>query len=928
MRLRTILKYGLWVKLCFCQRNIKARFFPAFLLYFCLTLAQSGVSLSDAATVGRIDITGLNSVGREEMLDMLGFTEGASIDAEIIKLAIKRAFRKGIFDDIAVNVSDTVPSVVTVQVFEKDMIRRVSVQGTYPLSARKVRELLMLKEGDVMRYDLIDQAAAGLREYFAELGYPDAKISIGTLQDEKQLHTITVIVSIEAGQALVIEGISVAGTDVVKSEDIGLSAGDIYDQIKLRKELLRIRGRLKKEGYFKPVTGSYSFKEGILTVQIDPGRRLLTEIDGNSAISTKRLEKEMPFFDAEVFNDEAVDEAVNRMLSLYHAEGYSAVQIAPVIYADQRQVQVYFFVYEGRQVKIRKISFTGAALAPKILRSVLELKEGAPYDPDMIQRDRDTLREYYAALGYLEAAVGEIEVRTDEVSGDLDLIFPIKEGMITILETIQVNGVEEFTRDEIFALILLREGQPYNEVEISDARFRIIDHYSRKGFASINVTVERTIKEHRAWVVFTIAEGSRMTIGRIVVAGNKRTKYRVIKREIEPDTGSPYSFHLLGQGRQKLYKLGLFTDVDIESSDADDNRKDLLIRVQEGNAGFFEFGLGFAEYERFRGFMEVGYRNLFGMNRQGQLRAEVSSLERRFILQYHEPWFIEKSLPLRIIFIQEQKKELTIPSRIVRYELERYTLNAGIEKKLTEKIKGEAYYEFSLVRTWNVKPDVVLSREDVGSLAISSVRASLVYDSRDNPFEPKSGLLAGLTVKVASPILLSETHFAKATASASFFHQLHKRVVLGLFASGGVAYGFGDTTEIPIVERYFLGGRSSVRGYEQDMLGPKGSDGNATGGNVFFMGSMELRTDIGKNIGIVSFFDFGNVWISTREFAFSGIKYTAGLGLRYATPVGPLRVDYGYKLRWDDTCADRTSQPLQCSPEGRGAIHFSIGHAF
>lgn len=897
-------------------------------LYLCLCLFVSVVPAS-AATVGRIEITGLHSIEREEMLDMLAFREGGSVDADIIRTAIKRAFRKGIFDNISIEASDSVPSVVTVQVKEKDMIRKILVQGTFPLSAGKVRELLLLKAGEVMRYDLIDQTAEALKSSFVALGFPEASIDISASHDEKRHHNITITVLIEAGPAEVIKGIKIVGTDLVDAGDIRLSANDIYDQIKLRKELKRIREQLKKNGYFRPVTGSYSFQEGILTIPIDAGRRLVTALDGNSVVSTKRLEKEMPFFDREVFNDEAVDEAVNRMLALYHAEGYSLAQIAPVVRSDQQQIQVTFFVFEGRQVKVRTIQFTGAALSPGILQSVLQLKEGGPYNPDLRQRDRDTLGEYYAALGYLEVAVGEIEAKTDEASGNMDLIIPIEEGMLTTIGTLDIKGVEPQKRETLFALIGLREGQPYNEVEVSDARFRIVDHYAREGFASIDVTVQRIIESHRAQVLFTIAEGRRMTIGKVVVSGNERTKYRVIKREIAHDEDSPYSFNILGQERQKLYKLGLFDDVDIETSDAGGDKKDLLVRVKEGNAGSFEFGFGFADYEHFRSFFEIGYRNLFGLNRQGLFRTDFSSLEQRFILQYNEPWFLGTSLPLRVLLMHEHKKELTIPGRVIRYELERNTVNVGIEKKLSDLLKGELYYEFSLVKTTDVQPDVVLSREDVGTLAISSVRSALIFDTRDNPFEPKKGILAGITVKIASPLLFSQTHFAKVTAFASLYQQLHKKVVLGLSARGGIAYGFGQTDELPIVERYFLGGRSSVRGYEQDMLGPRGSDGNPTGGNAFAMGSVELRTDIGRSISIVPFFDFGNVWLKTSDFSPADIKYTAGIGLRYATPVGPLRVDYGYKLKRDDICVDRKPPKLpQCAPESAGTIHFSIGHAF
>ncbi|MBI5847402.1 MAG: outer membrane protein assembly factor BamA [Nitrospirae bacterium] len=894
----------------------------------CLCLLLSAAPAA-AATVGTLEIEGLHSLEKQEMVDMLGLRAGDPVDAEIIRTAIKRAFRKGIFDDISIEVTDGEPCLVTVKIREKDMIRKVDVQGNYSLSAGTVRELLALKEGGVMRPDLIDQAAAELKAQFASLGFPEAKIGISASRTAEHHHAVTLTVTIEAGPPLVIKEVKVTGTDLVLAGDLRVSSGDIYDQVRIRKELQRIRERLKKDGYVKPKAGSYSFQDGILSVPIEPGKKLSVELQGNSALSTGRLVKELPFFEGEVFNDESVDEAVNRMLSLYHKEGYSLAQIAPVVQSDQQQLELTFFVYEGRQAKIGTIQFSGAELPPRILQSVLELKEGAPYNPDVRQRDRDTLREYYAALGYLEASVGEIELRTDETSGRIDLIVPIDQGRLTTIDILDIRGVEPSRREQLLALIALRQGQPYNEVEISDARFRIIDLYAREGYANIDVLVQRTIENHRAQVLFTVSEGRKKTIGKTVVAGNEQTRYGVIKREIANAEGSPYSFSILAEKRQKLFRLGLFTDVEIEASDADGDRKDLLVRVKEGNAGTFEFGLGYAEYEHFRGYFELGYKNLFGLNRQGLFRTELSSLERRFILQYHEPWFLGTSLPLRVIFMHENKKELRIPDRVVRYQLERDTVNVGVEKKLADSLKGELYYEFSLVKTTDVQPDVVLSREDVGTLAISSVRSSLYFDTRDNPFEPQKGMLAGITAKIASPLLFSETHFIKVTMFTSFFHQLHKRVVLGISARGGIAYGFGKTTELPIVERYFLGGRSSVRGYDQDMLGPKGSDGNPTGGNAFVMGSVELRTDVGKGISIVPFVDFGNVWINTNDFSPTDIKYTAGVGLRYATPVGPLRVDYGYKLKRDVVCIDRTPPlPPQCSPESRGAIHFSIGHAF
>jgi outer membrane protein insertion porin family len=208
-----------------------------------------------------------------------------------------------------------------------------------------------------------------------------------------------------------------------------------------------------------------------------------------------------------------------------------------------------------------------------------------------------------------------------------------------------------------------------------------------------------------------------------------------------------------------------------------------------------------------------------------------------------------------------------------------------------------------------------LTHEDSGTLLISAIKLGLIYDSRDNPFEPRSGYLVGLTYKIAAGILLSESEFHKVQMYLNRYIALSKDIVLAASLRGGYARSFDKTSSLPLVERFFLGGRTTVRGYDQDMLGPKGSDNNPTGGNVFAMENLELRFNVWKGLGLVTFLDGGNVWQKAGEFSFGSIKYTTGIGLRYNTPVGPIRVDFGYKLNRE-------------RGENIGAVHFSVGHAF
>jgi outer membrane protein insertion porin family len=885
----------------------------SFCLSLCLYLFLSAVP-ADAATVGTITVQGLHSANRSELLELLDLAEGNQIEAEKVRAGIKRAFLKGIFDQISVQTNDREPADVMVMVQEKDRISKVSVQGDRVLSAKKVRNLLIMKEGDVMRYDRMAENERDLKKNFALLGYPEAVIRI-IAEPTKQPYRVELVVTVEAASPLVIRQVQIAGTNIVAPDDLRVSAGDVYDQFRVREELKRIQAKLRKDGYYHPVAGPYTYEAGILTITLDPGPQLTVLIEGNSVISTKRLRKEVPFFEVETFNDEIVDEAVMRMLALYHSEGFPFAQVAPVIKKDKGTIEVSFFVFEGMRIKTRAIRITGSSLPSQSLRNAMALKENEYFNPDLKDRDRETLQEFYRALGYLDAVIHEIEYAVDEQAERADISVVITEGVRTLIGSIDIRGVPDDARAKLLVVSAIKIGDPYNEVDISDARFRIIDSYVNAGNLNVDVLVQRTIADHSVSVVFTVVEGATVRIGKMVIAGNDRTRYEVIRREIASDEGQPYSFRTLAEGRRKLYKLGLFDAVEIESFNAGEGIKDLLVKVREGNAGAYEFGIGYADYEEFRGYAEVSYRNLWGMNRQGLLRGELSSLQQRYIIQYTEPWFLGNQLPFRALFLYENKKEISVPGREVRYRIERYAASAGVEKQLTDALKAEFYYEYSIVRTSDVQPDVILSKEDVGTLAISSIRPSLVYDTRDNPFDPTRGIVAGLSVKVASSLLFSETNFVKMTLYSSIFHRLQKRIVLALSARAGVAYGYSGTDDLPLVERFFLGGRFSVRGYEQDTLGPKGADNDPTGGNAFAMGSIEFRTNIGRGVSIVPFLDFGNVWLKANDIDPTDIKFTTGLGLRYGTPVGPLRVDYGFKLN-------------RGRDESKGELHFSLGHAF
>ncbi len=876
----------------------------------------------ESVTAGSVEIRGLRSVGDDELLNMMGIRAGGAINEEIVRDGIKRAFLKGLFEDITAKVPDGELPRVEVTVRERDFINKIYLSGNSALSKKVIKQLFLLKEDRMMRYDLIETAITQLKESIAKYGFVESNISVKIEKTQKP-YKINIRLTVDTGVPIVVKDIKINIVPpyslLVKEETIlrvmKISLGGVFNQIKLEEDLGNIKQYFKKQGYYKPVVGPYSFKDGDLEVEVKPGRHMTVAIEGNSALSKKNLQKELPFFEIEDFSDEIVQEAVDKMLSLYHRSGYPFAQIAPVVHSDEKNKDVSFFIFEGERIKVGTITFSGASLSQQSLKDVLSLREGEVYNPDQIDADKESLKVFYGALGYLHASVKDIAVKVDKGRGTADIAVAIDEGKKTEIGSIEIMGVSSEIKSKLIPLLVIKAGSPYNEIDISDARFRLLEYFDDNGYPNVDIDIERSVQDYKSSIVFKVTEGKKIFFGKTVIIGNQDTRYEAIRRELLNKEGQPYNVRILSEDRQKLYKMGLFTNVEIETIEGEDDERDVLIKLTEGDAGAVEFGLGYGNFEKLRGFFEVSYRNLWGMNRVGLFRTEMSTLEKRFILQYNEPWFMGTSLPLRVFLLYQYKRELNFATKNTLFRSTRYGITAGFEKKLNNTLKAQLYYEFSLVNTKDVAPDVVLSREDTGTLAISAVKPAIVYDTRDNPFDPKNGILAGIQVKLATFLLFSETNFIKMEMYGSNFHKLSERITLALSARWGMAYGYSGTNELPIVERFFLGGRSTVRGYPQDNLGPKGANGDPTGGNAFLMSNVEFRTALGKGFGIVPFLDMGNVWVKANDVNPMQLKFTTGLGLRYGTPVGPLSVDYGIKL---------SRQP----GESFGEVTFSIGQAF
>jgi outer membrane protein insertion porin family len=863
-----------------------------------------------------IEVEGLTRIDEEELVGLMSFGIGDSLDMRKLDESIRRVFRKEIFLDITVITEPHDDGIkLRLAVKEIPLIKRITIAGNNKYSIKQIKKIFIYKKGENYLEELREQAKLSIIEFYERKGYINTNVEIHVIPVAKS--RISLRVEIDEGQPVIISGLDVPAEVRYL---VTLSTGDILDKDEIKETINKIKQYYKDREYIRPVVGPYSFVDGQLVIPVSKGPGLHLKFENNIAISTKELSNEVTYLDNEEISDELTAEIVGRIKRLYMSKGYYYAQIAAGVETADEAVQVTFFIFEGKKVILNRVLFEGISIDPDTIRKIVPLSENQPFDNNLIKASIESLVRFYNALGYLKIEVPDVKKRFNEEDTELDLEFVIIEGPRSKIREVKILNNKRFSEQEILEVLQLNLDEPYNVVGIEDARYRLLSLYSRHGYMDARVEIKSEIILDKAFLTFNIDENRPSLVGKIILSGNNKTKAKIVNREITIKEGMPYNHEEAEKIKQRLYKLGIFSEVSVNALDPhiEDDKgfvRDVLVSLKEGNAGAVEFSIGYGDYEEFRGSFDITYSNLGGYNRHVGFKTELSEVEQRYVLSFKEPWLFNKpDVPLKIYLMREDKRAVDIDTRDVLYKIDKFSFIAGVEKELAKGLKAGLNYEYSYTDTSDVQPGVILTKEDVGTLGIGSIAPSLFYDTRDNPPDPTSGSVHGIVFKFASKALFSETKFIKGSFQNAWFFELYKDIVFAFSLRGGAAYEFEGSEELPLIERYFLGGRGTVRGYKHDALGPKGEDGNPTGGNVFGLINGELRFSLAKGFGLVTFVDGGNVW-RTIDKVSSELKYTVGAGLRYKTPVGPIRVDYGHKL-------DREVG------QSRGEVHFSIGHAF
>jgi outer membrane protein insertion porin family len=868
----------------------------------------------------------------DQISQLLGAKPGDIFSGPAIREGISLLYLKGTFRDIRVEAFAEDGGVrLEYAFFPITVVDKVVIHGTSALSKTAVREALPGLEGKELREDKLSGLGDDIKTLYESGGYFEAAVSF-RVEPLPETHRVVLHIDVREGAPTLIEEIAFTGNTVFKDKALRAAMKSrvgkpLKRDLLLDQDMEAILKKYTDAGYpaAKPGPVSMSFRDHKAFVRINgaEGPRVTVRFSGNRELSANKLKQAILIWSEHDISETAIESSTDRIRTLYHERGYADAAVEVKKTESPGGLDLDFTINEGPRVTVRRIEFKGVAAFPeKTIRKQMALREpgwfrSSPFSESRLNKDVDNIHDRYLEAGYLSARAKSEVARSEDGTGAFVTI-EVSEGQRTTTGELSFEGNAAVSSPELLDKLALKPGAPFNERLLDEDKYRILSAYASKGYLFTLVDVDKIPRDGVTDVRYRITEDRPVLIGRIILRGNERTKDYAILRELLVKPGDSYDYGAILASQQRIYRLGYFRLARFEPLRPGEKEyfQDMLFTVEERPAGAMEVGAGYGDLDRLRGFVELSHRNLFGTAKYSSLRYEQSDILKRAIFNFREPWFLDRKLDAKFSLVWSDSERLNSDTREIYYKSRKTAASFGVEKAY-ENFKPSLTYQFENVVNYDVRAAAQLTPEDSGRVLVSSLSPALLWDLRDDVFNPRRGSIYGITLKEALRELFSEADFSKLTVQAGWFVPIDSAVA-AFSARAGMAWPFRDTTEVPLHERFYVGGSTTVRGFTQDSIGPSAVDPSGAlipqGGASIAVFNLELRLNPGEGLGFVLFADAGNVW-SEQAINLRGLRSSYGAGIRYGTPIGPLRLDYGQKI-------DRLPG------ETPGEIHFNIGNTF
>jgi outer membrane protein assembly complex protein YaeT len=624
---------------------------------------------------------------------------------------------------------------------------------------------------------------------------------------------------------------------------------------------------------------------------------------------------------------------------------------------------------DGTGVQVKELSFTGLkAVTADQVRSVLATSASSKlpwgdkqyFDRTEFEADLKRIIAFLADRGYPKARIRTFDVKLSDDQRSAKITIDIEEGEPLVVERVTYEGFDAIPENHRRALekrLPLQVEKPLDRALVQASREAMLDELKDHGYPRPSVEVRETAgaSENRRVISYTGKPGRIAYVGPVEISGAMSVDERIVRRQLTFRSGDLFEQSKLRESQRKLYSLELFNFVNVEQvaaaeeravQGAEADRIPARVTLVEGKHRRVNFGVGYGSEERARAQVDWRHVNFFGGARTAGVLGRYSSLDRGVRLNFKQPYVFTRrhsgTLSAQSWFSDEPAFRLTTiggRATITReFGVARTAVlgtKAGSTLALTYANEREDYeIDQDLVNDPTVRDELIAlglnpecqigPRCGAGAGQRSALILDGVRDTTGNLLDAKSGYFANLHFEQAGRFLGGDFDYFESTAEFRYYQSIGSKVVVALRARGGSIDAAGDIQQaVPFFKRYFLGGSTTLRGWGRYEVAPLSERGNPIGGHSFAVLSAEVRVPITRKLSGVLFADGGNVWYDPWDINLNDLRYAVGPGLRYLTPVGPIRLDVGFQLNPIEGLlvnGDLQKRPLR--------IHFSIGQAF
>jgi outer membrane protein insertion porin family len=694
---------------------------------------------------------------------------------------------------------------------------------------------------------------------------------------------------------------------------------------------------------------------------IRQGPQVKVEFEGNDHFFDRTLRKQITVFEGGDFDEFELDASKQKLINFYQRRGYENVAVewtrefikpepeaetekgkevkkpprSPIwnkwvelrreVYGPPepppsdakepatKRYRVTFKIQEGPRRQVKDIEFSGNEniKSKKLLKLMATKKSGfgekGYYLEPLFEEDLRNIEKFYQAEGYPDAEIASWEKLYSRHGDGVTLQVHINEGDLARVQEVKLEGVPDEMQKEIFPTLLLQNGKPYSEYLLSQDIQSILVYLSDEGYPYAQIVHDvQEVAPHRYNVTFQTTTGPQVRIGRLLFVGNTLTRESIIRQNLRIKEGDLFSTTNILQSQINLRGLGVFDAVNLETLGLTSQRKvvNLVVRVQEKKPKIIDVEAGYSTDLGFSGKLTFNKLNMWGSGKNGNIQAQVGNQVNQLEINYIDPRVYGTGLQLVLgVFGGREDRPFFESTRVGGFG----NLSKSFGPSLTAY--GRLGFGFADNNDRDTVFESINPNPDPNQSTRLQTSLGTTYDTRDNFGNPRRGTYLNGTVSLTNEFIQRSGNYFTLRSNMGYWYSPFSRFTIANALRVAQIISVPGDTIVPTDARLYLGGDSTVRGFDEDSLLP-------SGGKFSLVWNLEFQMRVFGNFQLVGFTDTGVVTDSITQVSLGTLRHSAGPGFRYMTPVGPIRLDYGFVL--DPQNSDPTDHRL----------HFSFGYFF